>query len=700
MRIALIGCGAAARRYYVPALKALLNRRDTLCLVDSDVAQASALAREFAAAVPAADYRSIRDGLDGAIVAVPPAFHHGIARDLLAAGIPVLCEKPLADTAAQVHDLVVTATRARAALCVNNTRRLFPSFRAVRSLLETNAIGRLRSINYVEGNTFEWQSATGFYVDPRVSSKGVLQDVGSHVLDVVCWWLGQTPELTSYHDDSFGGPESVADVRARVGPCDVRVFLNRLNNLESRFRLTGERGAIEGTLYGWQELEVTIDGARAVRRYGPRVRTYPEFVRPVVQNFLRVVAGTEAPLVAGSAVEPSIAFIEECYANRRSPGRNWSAAAGPARTERILVTGAAGFIGASVVEHLHLAGREVRAGIRSWATAARVGRLPVDVAILDVTSPESVARALDGVTHVVHCAKGGAGATDLGTRLVLDEAHRCGVARFVHLSTADVYGHATGTVDETAPLRHSGTEYNRTKIEAERACWRVAEAGLPLVVLRPSIVYGPFSRNWSVRFATAFLAGRGTRYARIGDGKCNLVYIDDLVSAIVAALDRAGAAGRAFNVVGRDVVSWNEYFERFNDAMGLPPLPLIGDGRAAAKTHILQPVRLAGQVVRTYCMPPVRAIATRFDLADRALKATERLLKMTPAPEDLTLFGRDVVFSGNRAATHLGFSPAFSLDQGLEATVRWLGDQGFFLGREAPSRPTVTSAPAREPVVP
>jgi uncharacterized protein YbjT (DUF2867 family) len=73
----------------------------------------------------------------------------------------------------------------------------------------------------------------------------------------------------------------------------------------------------------------------------------------------------------------------------------------------ILVTGASGFIGGRVVEVLHgLDQVTVRAGIRRWSAAARVGRLPVELVRCDITQPGDVAVALKGVTHIVHCAVG------------------------------------------------------------------------------------------------------------------------------------------------------------------------------------------------------------------------------------------------------------------------------------------------------
>lgn len=683
MKIALIGCGAAAKRYYLPALKKFPSVSENLYLVDKNPDLAADLSRELGGGHITADYHDIIGKVQGAIIVVPHFLHYSVAMDFLNAGVHVLCEKPLAESAHEVHSMNKAAEEHGVALCVNNTRRMFPSFRAVKETLCSGRIGRLKSLTFVEGNTFEWQSQTGFYVDPRISSKGVLFDVGAHVLDLVCWWLGKKPGLIRYQDDSFGGPESVASIEAESEGCSVNVLLNRLNVLDNRFCLVGESGTIEGQLFEWQNVEIKLPSGKTVReKTGPVVKTYPEFVVPVVGNFLNVVQGKEKPLISGCDVQDSIALIDECYENRTRfhMPRYVNVKKTLQSTERTLVTGASGFIGGRIVEMLHLTkDREVRAGIRQWSSAARLGRFPVDIAQMDLMKKNTIEKALDGVTEIIHCAKGPGGVTEEGTRNLLDIALQKGIRRFVHLSTAEVYGNVEGVVSEDAPFGYTGDEYNKTKVDAEKACWEYYAKGLPVTIMRPSIVYGPFSKNWSVRYAAMFIEGKGGIYKGFGEGKCNLVYVDDLVRAILLSLENNNAVGNAFNICGPEVVTWNEYFVKYNKMMGLPSLPVITIAGAGLKTFMLQPVRILGGLVRDHFMGPVKKIADTFDLAKAVMKQTEKTLKMTPSPGELKLFKKTAVFPADKARELLGFAPSVSLDEGLRNTVEWLMQQGFFL---------------------
>ena len=94
---------------------------------------------------------------------------------------------------------------------VNNYRRLFPSYQRVRELIQSGQLGKLRRINNLDGTQFAWNSASSFYLrDPQ--TRGVLLDRGAHTIDVLCWWLGDTPRVVAAHGDVFNGVEGLMDV--------------------------------------------------------------------------------------------------------------------------------------------------------------------------------------------------------------------------------------------------------------------------------------------------------------------------------------------------------------------------------------------------------------------------------------------------------------------------------------------------------
>src|SRR5213595_2297140 len=158
----------------------------------------------------------------------------------------------------------------------------------------------------------------------------------------------------------------------------------------------------------------------------------------------------------------------------------------------ILIIGAGGFIGGRVVEMLQgLLGIPVRASVRRWSSAVRIGRLPVEIVLCDIADADQVRRAMDGVGGVVHCAYGDPAVFVQGTRTVLQAALEAGVDRVVHLSTMEVYGDVEGVVFEDPPLRKTGWSYRDAKIDAELACRSYRDRGLSVSILRPPLCTDP-----------------------------------------------------------------------------------------------------------------------------------------------------------------------------------------------------------------
>ncbi len=343
-----------------------------------------------------------------------------------------------------------------------------------------------------------------------------------------------------------------------------------------------------------------------------------------------------------------------------------------------LVTGANGFIGGWLVESLYLMQfSEVRAGIRNWSSAVRVGRFPVEIVPCDVMDQEQVSRAMNGVSHVIHCASGSSDVIVRGTQQMLDAAQKAKVERFVYLSSAEVYGSASGRIEETFRCDAAGNPYGDAKREAERLCDEHSRKGVPVTIVRPSIVYGPFSKDWTVRLALSLQSGNWGIFNGYGEGKCNLIYIADLVCGILSAMNREAAIGEAFNLVGPEVITWNDYFQRFNAALGLPELRTVDPKSARVRVGILEPTRIFAKFLLAHFGRPLKGISQRSGQARAIMKSFEKTIKTCPRLEDLNLYDRDALYVTRKAEQVLGFQPRFGVSQGLELTCGWLRQVGL-----------------------
>lgn len=344
----------------------------------------------------------------------------------------------------------------------------------------------------------------------------------------------------------------------------------------------------------------------------------------------------------------------------------------------VLVTGAGGFVGGRIVEVMHQLGADhVRAGLRRWATGARVGRLPVELVQCDIRDDDQLQRALAGVTHVVHCAVGDQSVTVDGTRKLLTAAHASGVKRVVHISTVDVYGRPEGEVTESSPLITTGRPYGDSKIEAERACQELAAKGLPVTILRPTLVHGPFSATWTVAYAQRLQKRPWLIAEADSQGTCNLVYVDDLVSAVLAALSADTAPGDAFNVNGPERPTWHEYFRQLNDALGLPPLVATTPSGARIRAAAVHPIRKSAKFLISHFQPQIMGVAQRSLLARNAMVRAESLVRTTPAPAEFAFYKLQTSYSTSRAEETLGYRPRFPMATALPLAAGWLKHHGY-----------------------
>ncbi|WP_019179675.1 NAD-dependent epimerase/dehydratase family protein [Microbacterium yannicii] len=219
----------------------------------------------------------------------------------------------------------------------------------------------------------------------------------------------------------------------------------------------------------------------------------------------------------------------------------------------VLVTGASGFLGRAVAARLVASGHQVRTMQR------RPSGVEGAVDILgSITSPTDVARAIQGAEGIVHLAAkvSLAGHEDefravnvAGTRSLLDEAERAGVARFVHVSSPSV-AHAgralAGVGAEPADPRRARGAYARTKAEAELIALARDSSSLPVVAVRPHLVWGPGDTQLVARIVDRARRGR-LPLLNGGTALIDSTYIDNAASGIAAALDRAHIShGRAF----------------------------------------------------------------------------------------------------------------------------------------------------------
>lgn len=234
----------------------------------------------------------------------------------------------------------------------------------------------------------------------------------------------------------------------------------------------------------------------------------------------------------------------------------------------ILVTGATGFLGRTLCPYLAEKGYRVRALVRRTSDHAYLDSLGIEKAWGDLGDLRSLREAVQGCRSVVHAAalfrfwgrrEDFWKANVEGTRNLLEAAREARVARFVHISTIAVVGRPprTGIITEETPC-YPQDAYQESKLEAERLALRFGrEHSLPVVVLRPGAIYGPWGsptlRPYAFNrlFLTDPLRGLALR-VHGGRHITFPVFVRDVARAAEAALTR-GRTGEVYNICGPSI---------------------------------------------------------------------------------------------------------------------------------------------------
>lgn len=323
-----------------------------------------------------------------------------------------------------------------------------------------------------------------------------------------------------------------------------------------------------------------------------------------------------------------------------------------------LVTGATGFIGSHIAQRLVKEGEEVIALVRKTSNIEFLSSLGVKFAYGDINDLESLKAPMQGVDTVYHSAaladewispEEARRVNVDGTRNLLDVARASGVKRFVFVSSLAVLGmrdhHGTSA---DAPYHKTGDSYIDTKIDSEElAINYYKKYGFPVTVVRPGFVFGPRDNKLIPRLSDR-LDKKQFMFIGSGKNKINMVYIENLIDAIILAGRSEKAIGQKYNVTN--------------------------DSGMTIEGLISQIVDIWKFEKPTKHIPKFVAY-----LVCNILTAIARLTKAKEPPyitkTRIKFLSLNLDFDITKTKRDLGYSPRISMAEGLKRTKEWIDSQ-------------------------
>lgn len=625
MKAALVGAGDISH-FHIQFLTEIKDVR-IVGICDRDSGRAARVAAKYRIPRSYTDHRSMIEveAPDVVHVLTPPMSHAQIAIDAMTRGCHTLIEKPLALGMEEAERMVGVARETGKRLAVCEIYHYDPVIQKAKALLEKGIIGDLIHVeNYwfsdVRGSTNAYAKKGGGTGWAYSLPGSVFANFIDHPVYLQREFVGDITEVQT-SSFMFGDNPFVPYDELRItllGKNRMGYIVASLNGKPRMniLRLYGTEGVITADM---SNLTVTV----------ARNRGLPSFLLKGVHNFsnsydlVRDTIVTTAAILKKSIKPrqglrtliktyydciriPDSGAFDKCLCNadkalgtvnilnriwetipeertresRRSGVRiettkTFEHVAETEKGDRVLVTGASGFLGLHLVEELLKKGFKVRVITRRILKKFD-GEPNIEMVYGDIRDPECVRMAVAGIHTIYHCAsittnKGSwddfEETTINGTRYLLDAAVEHGVRKFLYVSTIAVYGFARRNgheyVSENRGYGQNLPEfyyYPKSKIEAEKLVLETYRMrNLPVVIIRPGVLFGPGGKD----------IFKNKKILMSAKNKVlPYIYVKNVVDAMILSANSDIAIGKAYNVIGDEQITQADFQKKAASVSG------------------------------------------------------------------------------------------------------------------------------------
>ncbi|MCH7783561.1 NAD(P)-dependent oxidoreductase [candidate division KSB1 bacterium] len=331
---------------------------------------------------------------------------------------------------------------------------------------------------------------------------------------------------------------------------------------------------------------------------------------------------------------------------------------------KIAVAGACGFLGSHIIENLMKNNTNELVGlVRSTSKRENLSNTSdVEFREVDFLHLGTLTKALEDVEIIINCIallgdydhlpRSEHYKVDAGIlENLLNATNPKKLIQFIHVSTTGVYGgkKTADKLNENTPFGTKVSKYEWGKIEAEKVVIKEREhQRLPVTVARPAAIFGPRMIYGWPNIMNRLKSGT---FRMIGDGlsKFHVTYVDDVAEGICLLAGNEKTIGEAYNVVGDEVPTINEYFSLIGKELGSPPI----------KSVPFAPVMMAAHLLRF-----VPKFAKPGDLS-------------LISPGRVRFFKEHRIFDNSKIKNAVQFQPKVTIKEGIERAVKWYKENGY-----------------------
>jgi predicted dehydrogenase/nucleoside-diphosphate-sugar epimerase len=602
LRAGIIGAGYVSA-YHIRAVQSL-DFAEVAAIADVNLARAREVARQFHIPVACGSLEEMRAASPDIVhVLTPPDLHCDVAVKALEMGCHVIVEKPMANTVAECDRMISAARRSGRTLTVNHSARMDPIVLEALERVRAGEVGKLLAVDFLRSSEYP-PYAGGPLPLPYRNGGYPFQDLGVHGLYLLEAFLGPVRSADVHYASSGNDVKLLYDEWRATVDCENgagHMFLSwNERPMQNLLILHGTRGVMQVDCFlqsctvrkaypAPKPAQIILGAVSAsVATLGAVVRNTFRFAtgklvpspgihRSVCEFYKSVAAGLPAPITAEEGRR--IVQVLQPAAERADADKQRFLAPSCSRVAAsVLVTGASGFLGRALINRLRESGEKIRVLVRRPMPAWEYDP-DLQIVYGDLGDPSAVDRAVEGVKTIYHLGaamKGGIAdfqsATAVGTQNVADAAFKHAISRLVYVSSItvmDYAGHGGKPMTETSPVEPHPERrgaYTETKLRAERIVLNSIRKGLSATIVRPGQIFGR-GAEMVAPYGTIALAGR---WVVVGSGNIPLplVYIDDVVDALLLAARRDAVCGEIFQLVDDERITQRQYIDECRKHIG------------------------------------------------------------------------------------------------------------------------------------